>query len=45
MQKDVLHLFNVYHVKTLESAYEAAANLNSWVEAESFALKLIPGYL
>ncbi|XP_066595162.1 histone-lysine N-methyltransferase SMYD3 isoform X2 [Prorops nasuta] len=44
-QKGVLHSLNVKHVRTLESAFDAAINLSSWEEAEEYSKLLLPGYL
>ncbi|XP_046817010.1 histone-lysine N-methyltransferase SMYD3 isoform X1 [Vespa crabro] len=44
-QEGVLHTFNIQYVRTLEAAFDASVNLNSWEEAEHYGKKLIPGYL
>lgn len=44
-QKNVLHRFNVQHVRTLEAAHTAAINLECWENAELYGKELMPGYL
>lgn len=44
-QEGVLHTFNIQYVRTLEAAFDASVNLNSWEEAEHYGKRLIPGYL
>ncbi|XP_033227583.1 histone-lysine N-methyltransferase SMYD3 isoform X2 [Belonocnema kinseyi] len=44
-QKGVFHPLNLQHVRTTESAFDAAVSLEYWEEAEFYALQLIPGYL
>lgn len=44
-QKDVMHKFNLQHVRTLEMAYIAAMNLKCWEDTEFYGKELIPGYL
>ncbi|XP_033321776.2 SET and MYND domain containing, class 3 isoform X1 [Megalopta genalis] len=44
-QEGVLHPLNVQHVQTLQSAFVSAISLQHWEEAESYAKRLINGYL
>lgn len=44
-QKDVMHKFNIQHVRTLEMAHIAAMNLKYWEDAEFYGKELMPGYL
>lgn len=44
-QKNILHKFNVQHVRTLEAAHIAAMNLECWEDAEFYGKELVPGYL
>ncbi|XP_015599197.1 histone-lysine N-methyltransferase SMYD3 isoform X2 [Cephus cinctus] len=44
-QEGILHPFNLQRVRTIESAFEAAVNLNVWEDAKAYAIQLIPGYL
>lgn len=44
-QKDILHSFNIQHVRTLETAFIAAVNLECWEDAELYSKELVPGYL
>lgn len=44
-QKGVFFSLNLQHVRTLESAFDAAVTLAYWEDAEFYALQLIPGYL
>ncbi|XP_043253965.1 histone-lysine N-methyltransferase ASHR1 [Colletes gigas] len=44
-QEGILHSFNVQHVQTLQSAFDSAVSLQHWEEAESYAKRLINGYL
>ncbi|XP_067215215.1 histone-lysine N-methyltransferase SMYD3 isoform X2 [Linepithema humile] len=44
-QKNILHRFNVQHVRTLEAAHIAAMNLECWEDAEFYGKELMPGYL
>jgi len=39
-----LHKLNLWHVKTLDAAFESAINLGKWEEALDFGRKLIPGF-
>lgn len=42
-QVGVLHARNLYRLKTLDTAFETAINLNRWEEAVDFGTKLLPG--
>lgn len=44
-QEGVLHPLNVQYVQTLQTAFDSSINLQHWEEAESYAKKLINGYL
>ncbi|KAH8286761.1 hypothetical protein KR018_005133, partial [Drosophila ironensis] len=44
-QKGVLHPLNVWHVKTLDSAFEAAINMSKFEEAIEYGKLLLPGVL
>lgn len=44
-QEGVLHPLNVQHVQTLQAAFDSSTSLQHWEEAESYAKKLIDGYL
>ncbi|XP_043526297.1 histone-lysine N-methyltransferase SMYD3 isoform X2 [Frieseomelitta varia] len=44
-QEGILHPLNVQHVQTLQTAFDSSINLQHWEEAESYAKKLINGYL
>ncbi|XP_076183551.1 SET and MYND domain containing, class 3 isoform X2 [Ptiloglossa arizonensis] len=44
-QEGTLHPLNVLHVQTLQSAFDSAVSLQHWEEAESYARRLINGYL
>ncbi|XP_025270921.1 histone-lysine N-methyltransferase SMYD3 isoform X1 [Camponotus floridanus] len=44
-QKNILHRFNIQHIRTLEAAHIAAMNLKYWEDAELYGKELIPGYL
>ncbi|XP_070171664.1 histone-lysine N-methyltransferase SMYD3 isoform X2 [Polyergus mexicanus] len=44
-QKNILHRFNIQHIRSLETAHIAAMNLEYWEDAELYGKELIPGYL
>ncbi|XP_019699760.1 histone-lysine N-methyltransferase SMYD3 isoform X2 [Harpegnathos saltator] len=44
-QKDILHSFNIQHIRTLDTAFLAAVNLEYWEDAELYSKQLLPGYL
>nr|XP_031844235.1 histone-lysine N-methyltransferase SMYD3 isoform X3 [Nomia melanderi] len=44
-QEGVLHPLNIQHVQTLQSAFDSAISLQHWEEVESYAKRLINGYL
>ncbi|XP_076232272.1 SET and MYND domain containing, class 3 isoform X3 [Calliopsis andreniformis] len=44
-QENVLHPLNMQHVQTLQAAFDSAVSLQHWEEAESYAKRLINGYL
>ncbi|XP_043795261.1 histone-lysine N-methyltransferase SMYD3 isoform X1 [Apis laboriosa] len=44
-QEGVLHPLNIQHVQTLQSAFDSSLTLQHWEEAESYAKRLINGYL
>ncbi|KAG4070194.1 hypothetical protein HA402_003884 [Bradysia odoriphaga] len=43
-QHNVLHPLNVWHLKTLESAFESAINVGKWDEAIEYGNELLPGF-
>lgn len=44
-QENVLHPLNIQHVQTLQAAFDSAVSLQHWEEAESYAKRLVNGYL
>ncbi|CAL7947993.1 unnamed protein product [Xylocopa violacea] len=44
-QEGILHSLNVQHVQTLQTAFDSSVILQHWEEAESYAKRLINGYL
>ncbi|XP_017789318.1 PREDICTED: histone-lysine N-methyltransferase SMYD3 [Habropoda laboriosa] len=44
-QEGILHPLNVQHVQTLQAAFDSSISLQHWEEAESYAERLINGYL
>lgn len=43
-QHNVVHPLNVWHLKTLESAFESAINIGKWDEAIEYGNELLPGF-
>ncbi|XP_041776485.1 histone-lysine N-methyltransferase SMYD3 isoform X1 [Anopheles merus] len=43
-QSNVLHRYNVHHIKTLDNAMESALNLEKWTEATGYGLRLLDGF-
>lgn len=43
-QESLLHPLNVWHVKTLDAAFEAAIKVQKWTTALEYGLRLIPGF-
>ncbi|XP_014092807.2 histone-lysine N-methyltransferase SMYD3 [Bactrocera oleae] len=43
-QKGFLHPLNVWHLKTLDAAFEAAIDVAKWAEALEFGMELVPGF-
>lgn len=43
-QKGFLHPLNVWHLKTLDAAFEAAIDVSKWAEALEFGKELVPGF-
>lgn len=43
-QKHVLHPLNVWHVKTLDHAFESAINVGKWDDAIEYGNELLPGF-
>ncbi|XP_039311449.1 histone-lysine N-methyltransferase SMYD3 isoform X2 [Solenopsis invicta] len=43
-QKNVMHKFNIQHVRTLERAFITATNQLYWQDVEFYGKKLVPGY-
>ncbi|KAI9590749.1 histone-lysine N-methyltransferase SMYD3 isoform X1 [Glossina fuscipes] len=42
--KEFVHSLNVWHVKILDAAFEAAIAVNKWGEALEFGKQLLPGF-
>lgn len=42
-QAGVLHPLNVFHVKVLDLAFEAAIQVQKWHDARRYAVQLLPG--
>lgn len=42
--EDMFHSLNVWHVRTLDHAFEAAINMGKWEEALDYGGRLIPGF-
>ncbi|XP_054728813.1 histone-lysine N-methyltransferase SMYD3 [Anastrepha obliqua] len=43
-QKGFVHPLNVWHIKTLDAAFEAAIDVSKWAEALEFSKELVPGF-
>lgn len=43
-QEGVLHPLNVWHVKTLDAAFEAAISVGKWSDALKYGQQLLPGF-
>lgn len=43
-QQNVLHALNVWHLKTLDHAFESAINVGKWDEAIDYGNELLPGF-
>lgn len=43
-QRGCLHSLNVWHVKTLDLAFESAINVGKFDEALEFGNELVPGF-
>ncbi|XP_063709735.1 histone-lysine N-methyltransferase SMYD3-like [Culicoides brevitarsis] len=43
-QENVLHDFNIWHIKTLDAAFESAINMEKWEEALEYGTRLLPGF-
>ncbi|ALC49602.1 Bzd [Drosophila busckii] len=43
-QSGVLHSLNVWHVKTLDAAFEAAIDVGKWSDALDYGQRLLPGF-
>ncbi|KAI8125316.1 hypothetical protein FF38_09224 [Lucilia cuprina] len=43
-QQEVLHPLNVWYIKTLDAAFEAAIDVGKWPEALEYGKKLLPGF-
>lgn len=43
-QEGILHPLNVYHLKTLDLAFESAITLEKWEDALDYGLRLLPGF-
>lgn len=43
-QQNVLHAFNVWHLKTLDHAFESAINVGKWDEAVDYGNELLAGF-
>lgn len=42
--KDFVHSLNVWHVKVLDAAFEAAIAVSKWGEALDYGKQLLPGF-
>lgn len=43
-QDKVLHPFNIWHIKTLDLAFESAINMEKWEKALEYGIQLLPGF-
>lgn len=43
-QHNVLHPLNVWHVKTLDHAFDSAINVGKWEDAIDYGNDLLPGF-
>uniref|UniRef100_A0A182Y0G1 MYND-type domain-containing protein n=1 Tax=Anopheles stephensi TaxID=30069 RepID=A0A182Y0G1_ANOST len=43
-QENILHRYNVHHIKTLDNAMESALNMEKWREAIGYGLRLLEGF-
>lgn len=43
-QEGVLHPFNIYHIKTLDSAFESSILMQKWEDAVEYGIRSLPGY-
>lgn len=43
-QYGVLHPLNIWHLKTLDAAFESAINMSKWSDALEYGLKILDGY-
>lgn len=44
-QEGVFHsTFNVWHIKTLDSAFESAITMQKWKDAVDYGIRMLPGY-
>lgn len=43
-QAGVLHPLNIWHLKTLDAAFESAINMQKWPEALEYGIKALPGF-
>ncbi|XP_035905515.1 histone-lysine N-methyltransferase SMYD3 isoform X2 [Anopheles stephensi] len=43
-QENILHRYNVHHIKTLDNAMESALNMEKWREAIGYGLRLLDGF-
>lgn len=43
-QQNVLHHYNVWHLKTLDQAFETAINMEKWEDAEKYGNQLKDGF-
>uniref|UniRef100_A0A1I8MCF8 MYND-type domain-containing protein n=2 Tax=Musca domestica TaxID=7370 RepID=A0A1I8MCF8_MUSDO len=43
-QEEFMHPLNVWYIKTLDAAFEAAIDVGKWPEAMNYGKKLLPGF-
>ncbi|XP_055547017.1 histone-lysine N-methyltransferase SMYD3 [Wyeomyia smithii] len=43
-QENILHYYNVWHLKTLDHAFESAIKMKKWSEAINYGLRLVKGF-
>jgi SET and MYND domain-containing protein len=44
-QKDIFHPLNIQHIQTIEIALVTAVDQEYWEDADTFGIRLLPGYL
>lgn len=43
-QEEFMHSLNLWYIKTLDAAFEAAIDVGKWSEALNYGKKLLPGF-